>query len=197
MPWPFSSKPAPAEPPAPTLSEATASLANSTESIAKRIAACDETIRAWKSKGSPASGKVAALAALRRRKQLESQQERLFAIQDTVEGVQIAVESAEATRAAVDSMRAMKGIVFPKIEMVEEIVEEMEDFLEEQQDIQDLLGNVAGRSLGVDEDDLMRELEGLEEVVEMEKLGNGVTAGRVPASVKAPELAATGATQTI
>ena len=164
-------KEAPVVPPPPSLSDASGKIDQSIDSLSKRISECDSEISKWKSSGGGIQGRSRALATLKRKKMLEEQRDRLYGTQGAIDQAVFATESADATRAAVEAMKAgvanfNKVGFFPTVEECEDVAEEMEEFMETQREVTDVL---AGGTGFVNDDDLLAELDGIEAEIQREK----------------------------
>lgn len=127
--------------------------------------------------------KKQALQVLKRKKMYEGQRNNLEAQGFNLEQTSFAIETAQDTKDSVAALKqstvALKA-AFKEINIdeVEDIQDEMDDIMMDQEEIQEVMGRAFGNVEDVDEDELMEELDGLEDELEMEdELG---VAGDVP-----------------
>jgi charged multivesicular body protein 5 len=115
------------------------------------------------------AAKRRALVVLKQRKMYEAQREQLYGQRFNVEQVAFASEQAKDT---VDTVRAMKSATKElktafkakefDLNVIDELNDDMSDLLDIGEEIQATLGRSYNVPDGLDEDDLLEELEGLE-----------------------------------
>lgn len=129
---------------------------------------------------------VVALQALKRKKRYEQQLEQLQGTLTTIETQREALENANTNSAVLDTMKDAAGALKKSHkDMNIDNVHEMMDDIAEQHDIANEISNAISTGIisssGVDEDELARELEELEqEGLDQELLNVGPAADKLP-----------------
>ena len=159
-----------------TLTDAAASLETRTNAIDEKIRALDrdlakhrEAIKRARSGPAQEAAKRRALVVLKQRKMYESQREQLYGQRFNVEQVAFASEQAKDTVETVRAMQsaskelktAFKAKEFD-LNAIDALNDDMADLLDLGDEIQETLGRSYNVPDGLDEDDLLEELDALE-----------------------------------
>ena len=176
------------EPAKPTLGDAAAKMDERIAALDAKIKKVNQELLGYKEQmkkakpGPKASIQKRALLALERRKQYESQRDKMSSQQFNIERTAFAIEQVQDTQQAVAAMQAATEtlkIETGKIDLdeIEDMQDDLADLLEDQDEIQDILAEVWATPDGaLDEDDLEAELAGLEDEFEGIDLEESVAA---------------------
>jgi charged multivesicular body protein 5 len=176
--------------PPPTIQDANTALTTRGDTIDEKIRKLEEqlvkhreTIK--KARPGPAqdAAKRRALGVLKQKKMLEGQRDQLYNQQFNMEQTSFALESMKDS---VSQVRAMKnankelkqafGTKELNINSIDKLHDDMSDMMELHNEIQDVLGQSFALPDGLDEDDLMEELDALDDEMASE-LESGGRAG--------------------
>lgn len=144
---------------------------------------------------SLAKNKSAAMQALKRKKMVEAEINKLRVAVSNLEQQAFAIENASTTMDIVNGMRAGKQATESLLKQVNvDDVETLQDDIAEQMQIQEEMNNIISAPIGVDQtddDELLAELDGLEGEEENELNGLeasvGATAAAAPSLPSAPK----------
>jgi len=172
--------------PAPTLSDANASMNKRMADMDTQIKALDDELLRYKAQLAKLKGPAAqpvknrALQTLKRKKQIEAQRDHLMSQVMNVERTVFAIETAKDTQVTVGALKeATKQlkVEHEKINLseIEDMQDDLADLLEDQEEIQEILGRSYGLPEGLDEADLEAELAGLEQELESATLEESVS----------------------
>jgi charged multivesicular body protein 5 len=174
----------------PTIEDANTRLTTRGDTIDEKIRKLEEqlvkhrdTIK--KARPGPAqdAAKRRALGVLKQKKMLEGQRDQLYNQQYNMEQISFAQESMKDTVAGVKAMKAAGkelkqgfGAKELNINSIDKLHDDMADMMEMHNEIQDVLGQSFALPDGLDEDDLMEELDALDDEMAAE-LESGGRAG--------------------
>jgi len=191
-------------PPPPTAQESIQKLRETEEMLVKKQGflehKIDDEIASARKHGT--KNKRLALHALKRKKQYEKQLQHIDGVLSTIEFQREALENASTNAEVLQVMgSAAKALKSAHNDMdVDQVHELMEDIAEQQEvanEIAEAISNPVGFQHDVDEDELMKELEALEqEELDKELLSVGPTPAAVPRLPDAPVEVPTAATKT-
>jgi len=173
-----------------------ARLRESLETLDKREQFLDKKIQeqlTLAKKYNAAGNKRMAVAALKRKKMLMDQQQKIAGAREKIELQMSAIESAKMDMEIIDTLQAgtktmaemHKGMTAEK---VDKVMDDMQDQMAVSQEISDALGQQVGDV--IDEDELLEELDELEEEDLNEQVMDLPAAGKAkvkPAKAKATE----------
>lgn len=163
--------------PPPTIEEANTNLTTRGDTLDEKIRKLDEQLlkhreNIKKTRPGPAqeAAKRRALGVLKQKKMLESQRDQLYNQQYNMEQASFALES---TKDSVNQIKAMKAAnnelkqAFGQKELninnIDKLHDDMADMMEMHNEIQEVLGQSFAVPDGLDEDDLLEELDALED----------------------------------
>lgn len=176
----------------PTASESIQKLRDTENMLLKKQEFLEQKVEAETklAKENATTNKRVALAALKRKKRYEQQLEQLQGTLTTIETQREALENANTNSAVLETMKgASDALKKSHKNMNVDDVHEMMDDIAEQNDIANEISNAISSgpmATGVDDDDLMKELEELEqEELDKDLLNVG------PASDKLPDVPST------
>lgn len=185
--------------PPPTLDQATDKLTNRGDTLDEKIRKLDEQLMKHKEairkcRPGPAqeAAKRRALGVLKQKRLYESQREQLYNQQFNVEQTAFTMESARDSVQTIQAMQAASKEMkqtFKKnkelqIEHIESLQDDLTDLMDRHNEIQDVLGQSYALPDGIDESDLMDELDALEDELGAET----VDAGSMPAYLQDNDL---------
>jgi len=182
------------EPAAPTTSESIQKLRDTENILIKKQEFLEQKLEAELkiAKENASSNKRVALAALKRKKRYEAQLEQVQGTLTTLESQREALENANTNAAVLDTMKGAADSLKKthkdmNVDNVHELMDDIAEANDTAKEISDAIANgLIGSSTGVDEDELAKELEELEqEELDKDLLNVG------PATNKLPEVPAT------
>ena len=162
----------------PTLGDAAAKMDERIAALDAKIKKVNQELLGYKEQmkkakpGPKATIQKRALMALERRKQYESQRDKMSSQQFNIERTAFAIEQVQDTQQAVAAMKAATEtlkVETAKIDLdeIEDMQDDLADLLEDQDEVQDILAEAWSTPDGaLDEDDLEAELAGLEDEFE-------------------------------
>jgi len=167
-----------------------ARLRESLETLDKREQFLDKKIQqqlAEAKRYNAAGNKRMAVAALKRKKMLMDQQQKIAGAREKIELQMSAIESAKMDMEIIDTLQAgtktmaemHKGMTAEK---VDKVMDDMQDQMAVSQEISDALGQQVGDV--VDEDELLEELDELEEEDITDQVAELPAPGRAKAKAK-------------
>jgi len=168
-----------------------ARLRESLETLDKREQFLDKKIQqqlAEAKRYNAAGNKRMAVAALKRKKMLMDQQQKIAGAREKIEIQMNAIESAKMDMEIIDSLQVgtktmaemHKGMTAEK---VDKVMDDMSDQMAVSQEISDALGQQIGEP--IDEDELLEELDELEEEDITDQVAELPAPGRAKAKAKA------------
>ena len=184
-----------------TPQDSIARLRETLETLDKREQFLDKKIQqqlAEAKRYNAAGNKRMAVAALKRKKMLVDQQQKIAGAREKIELQMSAIESANMDMEIINTLQAgnkamadmHKGMT---VEKVDKVMDDMNDQIAVGQEIADALGQQVGDV--VDEDELLEELDGLEEedledqISELPSANKPVRAGKAKAKSEEDDLA--------
>uniref|UniRef100_A0A7S1F918 Uncharacterized protein n=1 Tax=Noctiluca scintillans TaxID=2966 RepID=A0A7S1F918_NOCSC len=146
---------------APSLQEASAKIDLQVQSLEAKILKCDEELKAYVSQAT-SSAKTRAIQVMKRKKQYESQRDKLIDTQFNVESMAHQQETAEITATTVaalaaghEKLKEQTGTI--SLEKVERLTDNIAEVTADLNDITDLLANPLGMAAIGDEDEFAAE----------------------------------------
>jgi len=173
-----------------TPQDAIAHLRDSIEMLDKREEFLNKKIQeqlALAKKYNAAGNKRMAVSALKRKKMLMDQQQKIAGARDKIEQQMYAIEGAKTNMEALRTMQkgtsALKDI---HKDMTAEKVDQVMDDMQDQLDVEDQISQAFGQQIGdvIDEDELLGELDEIEEGQIEEDIMELPSAGRAKAKAK-------------
>lgn len=166
--------------PAPTLDDVSTNLESRGGVVDAKVAAMDRDLAGLKNqmaklrKGTPAYNNVQqkAVRLLKQKHMYEKQRNHLYNQSFNVDQTKFAQENAKDSAAMVSAMKdASKSLAAQyksiNISEVEDLHDDMDELLEQADEINEIMGRAYGVPDELDEDQLLEELEGLEDDLEL------------------------------
>jgi len=193
------------EPPPPDMDEVSGRMDSRMSSLQGKVKACDQELLGLKQQIKRSRGAarqrlmMRAKNVMRKKKMLDqqygvmlNQSFNMEQVSFTLANAKDTVESVKAMKAATTELkRAFKEDI--NLDEIEDLHEEMEDIMFDQEEIQEVMGRAFGDVDEIDEDELMDELDGLDDELDLDATNsvpdyipeapNGPTKASVPAAI--------------
>jgi len=167
------------EGPAPTLDQATQGISSRIESLDAKIKELDDELIKYKKQlanmkpgTAKESVKRRALMVLKQKRAYEKNRDVAFTQRFNIEQTKFAQDNLKDTMATVSAMKAAgkelkKQYEEVNLDEIEDVFDDMEDMMAVQDELQEIMGRTYGVPEELDETDLMNELAGLEDEIEL------------------------------
>lgn len=167
--------------PAATLDDISSSIDSRGGQVDEKVTKLEEELKKYKTqmsklkKGSPAykQAQQRALRVLKQKKMYDKQRDHLYNQQFNIDQTKFAQDNVKDTAGMVEAMQVASKALQQSyqdidIDQVEDLHDDMTEMLEMAEEVNETMGRAYGVPDELDENDLMEELEGLEEELEME-----------------------------